>query len=72
VVERVNDQPITRLTDVRTAIASRTTGFHVFEFAGLDDRLVLDAQATAQATADVMRQYAVPAAVHIGGPNDAP
>ncbi len=65
VVERVNGRPITTLADVRAAIEAQTTGFHVFEFAGLDDHLILDAKATAAATRDVMRQYAVPATAWI-------
>ncbi len=72
VVESVNDHPIAKLEDVRTAILSRTQGFHVFTFAGVEDRLILDAQATTAATAEVMRQYDVPATTWIEGVTDAP
>jgi len=67
VVTEVNGIQVRSLRDVKRALAAPRSGFHVFAFAGMPDRLVLDAAAAAAAEPDILARYSVPAAEWLGG-----
>jgi len=66
IVETVNDVPIAELGDVKQALERKKRGFHVLEFAGNDNILVLDAQATARANLTILAAYGVPEPSYLG------
>ena len=65
IVARVNDRPVRCLADVRAAAATPLTGFHVVEFEGMDDRLILDAAAVEEAAAAIRVEYGVSADAYL-------
>jgi S1-C subfamily serine protease len=60
VVAEVNGVKITSLADVKSAIKHPVRGFHVINFAGMDESLVLDAKAVKQADLTILRDYGIP------------
>ncbi|MBI5772163.1 MAG: hypothetical protein HZA89_00285 [Verrucomicrobia bacterium] len=61
VVDRVNGQKISRLADLRAALAKPADGFHTVEFVRSDGlrRMVLDAASLDEATQRVLQQYRI-------------
>ncbi len=68
IVTRVNGLPIRHLRDMVQAFAVPTGGFHVVEFAGQDDVLVLDAQAAEQANPEIRHLYGIERFDNLGEP----
>jgi hypothetical protein len=71
VVDKVNGQPISRLTQLRDALQKPLDGYHVIEFTRGDNlhRLVLAAgDAEREATTRVLRQYSIPSAARLAEP----
>ncbi len=68
-VERVNGRPIGGLADVLEGLEHPRDRFHVLELAPDlgRDIVVLDAATLDQATADLLEQYRIPAAVRLSG-----
>jgi hypothetical protein len=64
VVERVNGRRVSRLADLDAALKEPQQGVHRIEFVRGDgiQRVLLDANETAQATARVLERYGIPAA----------
>ena len=60
VVARVNGQAITQLQDVEAALAQPQEGFHLLEFEGMKQTLVLDAAAADKAAEPIMSRYGIP------------
>ena len=50
------------IDDIPTALQQSTNGFHVLRFEGNDNPLILDARLTAEASADILARYNIPAA----------
>jgi len=61
VVERVNGQKVSYLTDLQRALSTPVEGFHVLEFLKGDSvqRIVLDATAQPEATQRVLQRYGI-------------
>lgn len=59
IVTSINDVEIKSLMDVKIAIERRKTGYHVLRFAGMDESLVLDAEAVNRANREIMESYDV-------------
>ncbi len=61
VVERVNGQKISYLSDLQQALQKPTSGFHIFEFLKGEtlQRLVLDARELDTATGRVLQRYGI-------------
>jgi S1-C subfamily serine protease len=68
VVRAVNGQPVGHLADLESALATPTNGFHLIEFDGMPNRLVLDAKAAAEADREIAARYAIPAPSRITPP----
>jgi len=66
IVETVNGESISELGDVMQALVNSEEKFHVVEFAGNDNVLVLDAQATARASLPILSAYGVPEPFYLG------
>jgi S1-C subfamily serine protease len=64
IVSQVNGQPIGTLKDVEAAFAAPRKGYHVVEFEGMKQTLVLDATAADEAGPTIMSRYGVPAPSH--------
>lgn len=64
VIERVNGRAIGRIEDVANALETPDNGFHVFDLSLESPRgqIVLDAATFETATAEITKEYAVPAA----------
>ena len=67
VLDTINGQKISRLTDVQAALAQPQDGFHTIEFMRGDNlrRIVLDAEQMDAATKRILERYRIPAASHI-------
>ena len=67
VVDTINGQKISRVTDVQTALQQPQDGFHTVEFMRGDNlrRIVLDAGQMDAATKRILERYRIPAASHI-------
>ena len=61
IVTEINGAPVKKLADVKAAVAHSVRGFHVFNFAGMDDSLLVDAEAAKKADPAIFRDYGVPA-----------
>ena len=66
IVARINGRPIARLADVKEAAAEPTDGFHVIEFVGMDNTLILDVAATGGAEPEILRTYGIPVSEYLG------
>ncbi|NQT92376.1 MAG: trypsin-like peptidase domain-containing protein [Lentisphaerae bacterium] len=64
IVDSVNEVPIGGLQDLKRAAAVPLEGYHVIRFAGMDDSLVLDANAAAESGVDIRERYEIPANEH--------
>ncbi len=64
IVATVNGQRIGTLRDVERAFAAPREGYHVVEFEGMKQTLVLDATAAAEAAPTIMKRYGVSAPSH--------
>ncbi len=65
VVDSVNGTPIRRLSDLPQALESRSTGFLVIEFMGMERPLVLDVEKAAEAQRRTLEKYNVPSATNL-------
>ncbi len=61
IVTEVNQKPIRNLNDLKEAFAHPINGFHVIRFAGIDDSLVVEADAASQADNQIPATYGIPA-----------
>jgi len=66
VVETVNDKPIPNLEALRDALKEPKDGFFVVTFMGMEDILVLDASASAEADEQIMSTYGLPRQQYMG------
>lgn len=57
IVTQVNGLHIRNLKDVKKAISNLKNGFHVIQFAGTDESLVLDADAVSRADPEIFSRY---------------
>ncbi len=64
IVARVNGQQISTLRDIETAIASPQEGYHIVEFEGMKQTLVLDATEADRVGPSIMERYGLPAPSH--------
>jgi S1-C subfamily serine protease len=62
IVAEVNGLPVRNLKDLPRGIAAAKGRHHVIRFLGMDDFLVLDAEAADKANAAILDRYGVPAA----------
>jgi len=60
IVTEVNGTRIKTLADVKAAAANPVRGFHVVNFAGMDESLVVDAEAVKKADRSILRDYGIP------------
>jgi S1-C subfamily serine protease len=65
VVANVNGTPVRRLSDLPQALTSRSTGFLVIEFMGMERPLVLDVEKAAEAQRRTLEKYNVPSATNL-------
>ncbi len=65
ILVEVNGSFIARLEDIPAALKKPLNGFHVLKFLGMDDFLVIPAEAASQATEECLTQYGIPAASNI-------
>jgi len=65
VLSTVNGQPIHRLSDITEALIKPVSGFHIFKFEGNDDPMIMDADMTTKADAEILAQYSVPSPSYI-------
>jgi hypothetical protein len=74
VVDRANGQPVSRLSDLRAALAQPQDGFHVIDFVRGDSlqRVVIDAAQLEPATQRVLQRYGIPQSqrIHAGSSGD--
>ncbi len=68
-VTEVNGIHIRNISDMQKAIESPTNGYHTIRFVGMDDYIVLDANKTKAAEAQIMARYAIPTPFFIGEKN---
>jgi S1-C subfamily serine protease len=61
VISSVNGRAIARIDDIPPALQQSTNGFHVLRFEGNDNPLILDARLAAEAGADILKRYNIPA-----------
>jgi len=66
IVTEVNDRPVRRLSDVKEAMASPKNGFHVVRFVGMDDSLIIDADATKKADPEILASYGISQSEYLG------
>ena len=66
VLTRVNGRHIRRLEDVQAAWQSPSGGFHVMEFAGMDEELVMQDRQAHTAHADILNAYGIPSDTYLG------
>jgi hypothetical protein len=66
ILAAVNGKPIRALQDLPEALKSPKDGFHVFEFAGIEDKLVLRVDDVAASAPTIMAQYGVPSPAYLG------
>jgi S1-C subfamily serine protease len=64
-VSEVNGSRIRNLADMRAALSTPKDGYHVIRFAGMDDKLVLNAEQEQKAGPEILERYAVPSSYHI-------
>jgi hypothetical protein len=66
-VERVNNQPVRTVAEVKAALAKPVDGYHIVELVRGDAtrRLVLDAGQMNQATARILERYGIPKAENV-------
>ncbi|MGQ9661436.1 MAG: trypsin-like peptidase domain-containing protein [Kiritimatiellia bacterium] len=62
IVTAFNGRPIRSLRDVAEAVHHPFGGFHVIQFAGIEEKLVLDAEAAKGNEFDILGAYAIPSA----------
>jgi hypothetical protein len=70
VVDKVNGQPISRLSELREALQKPVDGFHIIEFMQSDSlrRIVIAADASEEAaTQRVLKRYGITEAFHFAG-----
>ena len=67
IVTEVNGTTIRRLGDVKKAMAAPRDGFHVIKFVGMDDSLIVDADAAKKADPGILASYGVSEAEYLGG-----
>ncbi len=60
-VSHVNGQKISELKDIKSALSTPLGDFHVFEFEGHEDNMVLNAKSSSSITQTIMQSYGVPA-----------
>ena len=65
VVASVNGTPIRKLSDLPQALTSRSTGFLVIEFMGMERPLVLDVEQAEVAQQRTLEKYNVPSATNL-------
>ena len=65
VVANVNGTPVRRLSDLPQALTSRSTGFLVIEFMGMERPLVLDVEKAEEAQRRTLEKYNVPSATNL-------
>ena len=67
VIDTVNGRPVDSISDVVAALEAPLGGFHVLELSPGSSRrqIVLDATAFDSATAEILRDYGIPAAMHL-------
>jgi len=65
-VSEVNGFQIRNMQDMKKALESPQKGYHVIKFTGMDDTLVLDADAVNEAQAQILERYAVPSPFYLG------
>ncbi len=65
VVASVNGTPIRRLSDLPQALVSKSAGFLVIEFMGMERPLVLDVEKAAQGQPRILEKYNVPAPANL-------
>jgi len=66
VVGTVNGTRVRNLREFNGALASPAGGFHVIRFEGMEDELIIGAEAAAAAAPRIMEAYAVPAPAYLG------
>ncbi len=66
IVQKINGKTIRGLADVKRAFDKPQNGYHVIQFAGMEDTLVLDAAAARAATPEIHATYGVSAAEYLG------
>ncbi len=59
VVAKVNGMAIKNLADVKRAMGTPENGFHVIEFAGMDETLVLQTAAVKAANPQIFDSYGI-------------
>jgi hypothetical protein len=59
IVSTVNDTPIRKLEDIKTAFLSNTNTHHVLTFEGIEGSLVLDARLARQSQNAICEQYGI-------------
>ena len=66
IVSEINGIRILCLGDVKKAILMPKDGFHVIKFAGMEDSLILDAEAAEKANPEILSSYAIKASEFMG------
>lgn len=65
IVAEVNGRRVGCMSDIKTAVESRKSGFHVLRFEGMDETLVLDAEAVLRANGEIWKTYGIAEPEHI-------
>ncbi len=65
-VAAANNRPVRNLAELHTAMQTPIEGFHQLNFIGMEDPLVLDAEAVQAAEAEILQRYRVPSPVFLG------
>ncbi|MFO7871622.1 MAG: trypsin-like peptidase domain-containing protein [Kiritimatiellia bacterium] len=60
IVSKVNNRPVRRLQDVKTAAENHNGPYHTVEFIGMEDMFVMDAGDARRAEAEILSDYGVP------------